>query len=97
MDNIRFDAHCDELLQRRPDRLEELTAWVASLGVEVKDVVPVGLIVSGEREYELHLTRYIRNEQGHIRYDRAAERAVTEPLVVKLGTTPSWPSWLGVA
>lgn len=93
-DTIRFDANGDELLRRRPDRREELVNWVASLGVNINDVAPVGLIASGEREYELHLTRYIRSDRGGIRLDRAAERAVTEPLIVSLGTSKSWPAWL---
>jgi hypothetical protein len=97
MDPIRFDANSVALLEQRPDRREELVNWIASLGVDINDALPVGLVVMAEREYELHLTRYIRDEQGRMRLDRAAERAVTEPLVIGLGTSKSWPAWLETA
>jgi hypothetical protein len=79
----------------RPDRREELIAWVESLGVTPADVREKGVIFQGEHEYELHLTKYIRTEAGRIRLNRAADAAVTEPLIIGLGTSKSWPAWMG--
>ncbi|WP_433078852.1 hypothetical protein ACQP1P_38530 [Dactylosporangium sp. CA-052675] len=87
---IRFDVNA-----LRPDRREEVLAWVRSLGLEPNDLRPLTLIAEGEHEYQLHVTRYLRTEGGSIRLDRAAEDAVTEPVIVGLGTAKSWPSWLG--
>lgn len=86
---IRLDVN-----QLRDDRREEMMAWVESLGVQPRDVRPVILIAEGDIGYELHLSRFLRTESGHMRIDRAADHAVTEPLIVGLGTSKSWPAWL---
>jgi hypothetical protein len=88
----RFHFNVNEL---RPDLMEEAINWVRSLGLEPKDFSPVGLIAMGEQRYELHLTKYVRNEKGRIRLDLASERAVTTPVVLELGTKPNWPASLG--
>lgn len=89
---LRADAR-----HMRDDRREELIAWIKSLGVNPNDVRQAFVIVAAELEYELHLTTYRRSPEGRIRIDRATEDAVTEPLVVPLGTSKSWPAWLGAS
>lgn len=84
-----FDAH-----KMRPDDREELIAWVKSFGVDPNDVREKGVILQGVEEYELHLTKYVRDEHGRIRIDRARDEAVTEPLVISLGRRKTWPGWL---
>jgi len=79
----------------RPDRREELVEWIQSLDIRPADVLERGVILQGENQYELHLTKYIRNERGSIQLDLARDEAVTEPLVVELGASPTWPAWLG--
>lgn len=78
----------------RADRREELIAWIKSLGVEPNDVRQAFVIVEAAQQYELHLTTYRRSPEGRIRIDHATEDAVTEPLIVKLGTSKTWPTWL---
>jgi hypothetical protein len=90
MDEIRFAAH-----ELRDDRREELIAWVKSLGIEPEDVKHKGLIRMAERGYELHLSKFVRTVNGGIQQDWAAGESVTVPLIVDLGTAPSWPAWLG--
>jgi hypothetical protein len=79
----------------RDDCREEIAAWVKSLGVDPNDVLPSLVIRMGKSTYELHLSRFVRSEQGRIRFDEALERPVSEPLIVDLGTAKSWPRWLG--
>lgn len=82
------------LLNTRPDRYEEARNWVASLDVNISDVTQQIAIVAGDHSYLLHLTSYLRDEQGRMRLDVAADRPVTEPVVIDLGTSPTWPTWL---
>lgn len=89
---LRADAR-----HMRDDRREELITWIKSLGVDPNDVRQAFVIVEAEQEYELHLTTYRRSPAGRIRIDRATEDAVTEPLIVPLGTSKAWPAWLGAS
>jgi hypothetical protein len=83
----------------RDDKREELIAWIKSLGIGIdhSNVRKAFVIIRAEQEYELHLTVYRRSPEGRIMIDRATEDAVTEPLIVPLGTSKSWPAWLEVA
>jgi hypothetical protein len=81
----------------RDDHREELKAWVKSLGVDPEDVKNKGLIRMGEQSYELHLSKFVRTANGGILQDWAAGESVTEPLVIDLGTTKCWPTWLETA
>jgi hypothetical protein len=89
---VRADAR-----HMRDDRREELIAWIKSLGIDHNNVRNAFVIVASGQEYELHLTTYRRSPEGRIRIDRATEDAVTEPLIVPLGTSKVWPAWLGGA
>lgn len=85
----RFDAG-----PMRADRREELIEWIKTLGIKPEDVSPNGVIVRGETSFKLHLSMRLRDENGRLRYDRAAENVVSEPLVIDLGTARCWPGWL---
>ncbi|HEY9411118.1 MAG TPA: hypothetical protein VIP77_16180 [Jiangellaceae bacterium] len=89
MEEIRFDTG---LL--RADQREEVTSWVASLGVEPKDVRPQVAIIRGENSYQVHLSRFVRDGAGKLRLDAAANEVVTEPLIIDIGTDRTWPQWL---
>lgn len=86
---IRFDANA-----MRPDRREYIAEWVKSLGVEPNDVRGKGVIVMGERGYELHLSKFVCNERGGHIFDRATNDSVSQPLIIDLGTDLCWPAWL---
>jgi hypothetical protein len=86
----RYDANA-----LRQDRLEAVTAWVSSLGVEPKDVSGKFAIVMGEQEYELHLSRFVRNDAGRIRLDLATDTVVAEPVIIGLGAQPQLPDLTG--
>lgn len=90
MKTIRFDVW-----DLRADRREAVTEWVRSLGIEPKDCAARAAIVAAESGWELHLSRYVRNDEGKIRVDRAREEAVTEPVIVPIGTERNWPE-LGI-
>jgi hypothetical protein len=90
MKEIHVDAH-----RLRPDRLEAVTEWVRSLGVKPEDVRPQFVIVQGEREYELHLSKFVRTEEGKLQLDRARDDVASLPLVMSLGPDPVWPSLEG--
>lgn len=89
-DHIRFDTNA-----LRDDRREELIAWVKTFGVEPKDVRPKGLIRAGTSSYQLHLSKMPRDINGKLLIDEAKNEVVTEPLVIDIGPTVSWPGWLG--
>jgi hypothetical protein len=86
---IRFDSAF-----LREDQLEELLAWVRSIGVEPNNVCGQGIITMGESSYQLHLSKFIRDEYGKLRLNRALDEVVSEPLVIDLGTDRTWPAWL---
>jgi hypothetical protein len=92
MKEIRFDTG---LL--RADQREEVVAWISSLGVKPDDIRAQLVIVKGERSFELHLSRFVRNDAGNMIIDRAFNSVVSEPLVIELGTKETWPSCLNVA
>lgn len=81
----------------RADRRQELCDWIRSLGVRPEDIRPSLLIEHGDTSYVLHLSRFVRNDDGRMVLDRAANDVQSEPLVIDLGTAKSWPSWLGQA
>jgi hypothetical protein len=86
---VRFNAN-----ELRADRMSEVIEWVRSLGVEPEDVLPIGVILGGESSYELHLSRFVRDEHGHMAIDQARDDIVTYPVVVDLGPERSWPAFL---
>lgn len=69
----------------------ELCDWLTGLGVDPATVRPEFVIRKGEREYELHLTEFVLNENGRRFLDLVTEEIVTKPLVVPLGTSETWP------
>ena len=78
----------------RADRREELCDWIRSLDIRPEDIRPSLLIEYGDTSYVLHLSRFIRNADGRLVLDRAANDVQSEPLLVDLGASKSWPSWL---
>lgn len=86
VDGLRVDTG-----KLRPDRHDAVVRWVRSLGVDPNDVRSTFVIRSGLDQYELHLSRYVRDEQGEMILDRAADDVVSEPLVISIGTEKSWP------
>lgn len=89
-EQIRVDAG---LL--RQDRIEAVQEWVRSLGEKPEDVRGTFLIVRGEREWELHLSRFRRDDRGKIVVDQATNSAVTDPVVIGIGTARNWPDFTG--
>lgn len=88
---IRFDAH-----DVRRDRYEELIEWVRSLGIDPSNVRAQGVIIPGEQGYNLHLSEFVRDEQGKLILDQAFNEVVSKPLVIDLGPEKTWPGWLSV-
>jgi hypothetical protein len=83
-----------DLMDMPRDKRAEVLAWLRSLDVDLKSVTPKLMIEHNEQGYRLHLSKYVRNEAGRIIIDHAASRAVTEPLLVDLGSERCWPEWL---
>lgn len=77
----------------RADQREAAIEWVSSLGVKPADVRPTFVIRQAEQGYELHLSRYRRNSNGHLILDVALNEAVSEPLIVRLGADATWPDF----
>jgi hypothetical protein len=92
-DPVKEMIRCDANLQR-PDRIEEVCQWVRSLGVEPANVRPVFYIMIGDNGYELHLSEYVRDEQGSQIIDHAFNYTVSKPLIIDLGQSETWPAWL---
>lgn len=90
MKEVRIDAGA-----LRADRRESLVEWVRSLGVNPDDIRPVAVVRDGEHGYELHLSLYVRDENGKLTVDVAADNVVSEPMVIELGTEQFWPRWIG--
>ena len=90
MEEIAVDAH-----SLRPDRLQAVQEWVRSFGVEPNDVRPLFTIRRGEREWELHLSRFRRGEGGRMIIDHARNDVVTDLMIVHIGARESWPSFEG--
>lgn len=86
-DEIHIDSG-----RMRSDRREALIDWVRSLGFEPRDIRPEVVIRRGEREWELHVSRYVRNEHGGIVIDEALGEAASIPVVIPIGSQPSWPA-----
>lgn len=91
--NIRRNPMVIDTVPIREDRREELLDWVKSVGGDPHEVLPTIAIRTGSTEYELHLSRF-RRLDGKIWYDEAQRKPVTEPVIILLGATPTWPSWL---
>jgi hypothetical protein len=90
------DIHIDERAwwALREDKREQVLTWLRSLGVDTGECAPALHIEVGEQGYLLHLSRRCRDEAGRLRIDHALGQLVYEPLVITLGTEPSWPAWL---
>lgn len=84
--NVRIKAG-----ELRPDLREAVTDWIASLGLVPADLADQFLITHNGEEFELHVSKRKRAESGGVVLDRALGQPVSEPLVVPIGTKPTWP------
>jgi hypothetical protein len=76
----------------RDDLRAEVTAWIASLGLEPSDLADQFLITHNGEEFVLHVSKRTRTESGAVILDRALGEPVSVPLVVPLGTRRRWPT-----
>lgn len=79
--------------QIAPEQLEELCAWVSSLGADPTRVLPQFRILAHGGRYQLHLSQKVQRD-GHDVFDQALDKVWSEPLVIDLGTERTWPKWL---
>jgi hypothetical protein len=79
--------------QIAPEQLEELCAWVASLGADPKRILPQFRILACDGRFQVHLSQKVQRD-GHDVLDQALDKVWSEPLVIDLGTERSWPKWL---
>jgi len=74
-------------------RINEMTDWLRSLGIDPTNIALLAAVVQSGDRYELHLTEYLRDEQGQRFLDLAADQLAARPVVVPV-EKDSWPAWL---
>lgn len=84
-----------DLTGLRAGQLDELLAWIRSLGLNPTEFRANLLITRVADGYYLHLSRFLRGEGGGVRIDPATHDVASEPVVVDLGEQQTWPSFLG--
>src|SRR6266705_685767 len=65
---------------------DELCAWLGRVGANPDDVRAFAVLLTPAAEFELHLTEYVRDEQGSMIVDWAMTECVTRPRVIALGS-----------
>jgi hypothetical protein len=65
--------------------------WITSLGLAPANIAGTFAIVRGKNGWELHVTEYLRNGNGHNYIDQAKRDIVSQPVVLQLGADASWP------
>ena len=74
-------------------KVEELAAWIRSLGIDPTDVALRAAVVQVKDGFELHLMRHVLNADGRPFLNAALDDVVMESVIVAV-EKDSWPGWL---
>ena len=79
------------------ERRRQLIDWVAEVSGLARDeieeyVQPTALVTQSgqDKSFRLHLSRYVRDDEGRMVVDHAADRMQSEPLVYPISEFPEW-------
>ena len=80
-----------------PADVEEMCAWVRTLGLDPTAIRPWGVIVNAGGGWKLHLLRMCRTGSGRIPVVARGpvDDVADAPVVIDLPNAAEWPDWFG--